>query len=57
MKAIGYFKTVTGDRFYVKPIRGGYYGVYNKLDMSLESLCLSKEEADNTAIELNNLRK
>lgn len=56
MKAKGYFKTVTGDRFYVKPIRGGYYGVYNKLDMSLESLCLSKEEADNTAIELNNLR-
>lgn len=57
MKAIGYFKTVTGDRFYIKPVRGGYYGVYNKLDMSLESLCLSKQEAENTALELNNLRK
>lgn len=57
MKAVGYFKTVTGDRFYVKPIRGGYYGVYNNLDKSLESLCLSKEEADNMATELNSLRK
>ena len=57
MKAIGYFKTVTGDRFYIKPVRGGYYGVYNKLDMSLDSLCLSKQEAENTALELNNLRK
>lgn len=57
MGAIGYFKTVTGDRFYIKPVRGGYYGVYNKLDMSLESLCLSKDEAERMAFELNSLRK
>lgn len=57
MGAKGYFKTVTGDRFYIKPVRGGYYGVYNKLDMSLESLCLSKDEAERMAFELNSLRK
>lgn len=57
MKATGFFKTVTGDRFYIKSIRGGYFGVYNKLDMSLESLCLSKQEAEDLAKELNDLRK
>ncbi|MDQ8748390.1 hypothetical protein [Elizabethkingia miricola] len=57
MKATGYFKTVKGERFYIKAIRGGYFGVYNKLDMSLESLCLTKVEAEELARELNNLRK
>ena len=46
MKAKGYFKEITGERFYTKKIKGGYWGVYNRLDMSLESLCISKEEAE-----------
>ncbi len=52
----GFFKEVTGPRFYVKPIRGGYWGVYNKLDRSLESLCLSQNEAEDLAKELNEIR-
>lgn len=57
MKAKGYFKTVEGDRFYIKPIRGGYWAVMNKLDKSRESLCITKEEAENLASELNALRR
>lgn len=57
MKAVGYFKEVTGDRFYTKKVRGNYWGVYNRLDMCLESLCLSKEEAESECKKLNSLRK
>ena len=57
MKAKGYFKEITGERFYTKKIKGGYWGVYNRLDMSLESLCISKEEAEAECEKLNQLRK
>lgn len=57
MKAKGYFKEITGERFYTKKIKGGYWGVYNRLDMSLESLCISKEEAEAECEKLNGLRK
>lgn len=56
MKTVGHFKEIAGDRFYTKRIRGNYWGVYNSLDMSLESLCLSKEEAEAECEKLNSLR-
>ena len=48
---------VVGDRFYIKKVRGNYWGVYNRLDKSLESLCISKEEAEAETKKLNELRK
>ena len=48
---------VVGDRFYIKKVRGNYWGVYNRLDKSLESLCISKEEAEAECEKLNQLRK
>ena len=48
---------VVGDRFYIKKVRGNYWGVYNRLDKSLESLCISKEEAEAECDKLNGLRK
>ena len=48
---------VVGERFYTKKIRGNYWGVYNRLDCSLESLCISKEEAEAVCELLNGLRK
>ena len=55
----GYFKEVIviGERFYTKKVRGNYWGVYNRLDKSLESLCISKEEAKAECEKLNGLRK
>ena len=55
----GYFKEVIviGERFYTKKVRGNYWGVYNRLDKSLESLCISKEEAKAECEKLNVLRK
>ena len=53
----GYFKEVIGERFYTKRVRGNYWGVYNRLDCSLESLCISKEEAEAECEKLNQLRK
>ena len=55
----GYFKEVIviGERFYTKKVRGNYWGVYNRLDKSLESLCISKEEAEAECEKLNGLRK
>lgn len=47
---------VIGERFYTKKIRGNYWGIYNRLDCSLESLCLSKEEAEAECEKLNALR-
>ena len=47
---------VIGERFYTKKIRGNYWGVYNRLDCSLESLCISKEEAEAECEKLNALR-
>ena len=54
-----YFKEVIviGERFYTKKVRGNYWGVYNRLDKSLESLCISKEEAKAECDKLNGLRK
>lgn len=57
MKTIIYEKKVTSDRFYVKPIRGGYYAIINRLDHSTETLEVSKEAAEKLAAELNSLRK
>lgn len=57
MKTMNYEKAVKGERFYVKPIRGGYWAVMNRLDMSMESLEMSKEKAEKLADELNGLRK
>ena len=55
----GYFKEVIviGERFYTKKVRGNYWGVYNRLDKSLESLCISKDEAKAECEKLNGLRK
>lgn len=49
-----YEKKVTGVRFVVKdkPIRG-YYAVLDKLDYSVTSIYLTKEEAQKEADELN----
>ena len=44
------------NEFYVKAIRGGYYGVYDGYDKSLESIEMSKEAADKLAQELNEKR-
>lgn len=44
------------NEFYVKAIRGGYFGVYDGYDKSLESLEMSKEAADKLAQELNEIR-
>lgn len=57
MKAIIYEKKVTGDKFYVKPTKGGYYAVMNRLDHSREALVVSKEDAEKLAAELNGLRR
>lgn len=57
MKAMIYQKVVEGERFYVKPIRGGYWAVMNRLDKSTEALEISKEKAEKLADELNGLRK
>ncbi|GHT60487.1 hypothetical protein FACS189451_00630 [Bacteroidia bacterium] len=54
MKA-GYFKTVEGEKFTAVAERGGYWKVRNNLDMSMEALCITKEEAEKTAAELNAL--
>ena len=57
MKATIKEVVVLGERFYTKKIRGNYWGVYNRLDCSLESLCISKEEAEAICELLNGLRK
>lgn len=44
------------NEFYVKAIRGCYYGVYDGYDKSLESIEMSKVEADRLAQELNEVR-
>lgn len=44
------------NEFYVKSIRGGYYGVYDGYDKSLASLEITKENADKVCEELNNIR-
>lgn len=55
MKAERYFKTVEGNKFYVKQIRGYYY-IINRLDMSHEAMCIpTKEQADKMCAELNGL--
>lgn len=49
-------KKHTKNEFYVKPIRGGYYAVINGYDYSMESLEVSKENAEKLCRELNELR-
>jgi len=44
------------NEFYVKAVRGGYFGVYDGYDQSLASLEDSKEDADKLCKELNELR-
>lgn len=44
------------NEFYVKAIRGGYYGVYDGYDKSLDSIEMSKVAADRLAQELNEIR-
>lgn len=44
------------NEFYVKAFRGGYYGVYDGYDKSLESIEMSKVAADRLAQELNEIR-
>lgn len=44
------------NEFYVKAIRGGYFGVFDGYDKSLESIEMSKEAADRLAQELNEKR-
>lgn len=49
-------KKHTKNEFYVKSIRGGYYAVINSYDYSMESLEVSKEDAEKLCRELNELR-
>lgn len=44
------------NEFYVKAIRGGYFGVFDGYDKSLESIETSKDAADKLAQELNEKR-
>lgn len=54
MKTTGYLKTVpsANERYYIKPIRLGCYGVYDSYDKSMSALCVSKEEAEKMKSEL-----
>lgn len=49
-------KQHTKNEFYIKPIRGGYWGVYDGYDKSLASLEITKEAAERLAEELNAVR-
>lgn len=42
MKSTRYFKTITGNKFYIK-VESGYYRIINRLDMRDEALCLTEE--------------
>ena len=44
------------NEFYVKPVRGGYFGVFDGYDKSLASLETSSESAEKVCGELNELR-
>lgn len=44
------------NEFYVKAIRGGYYGVYDGYDKSIASIEMSKVAADRMAQKLNEMR-
>lgn len=44
------------DEFYVKAVRGGYFGVFNGYDNSLASLETSNEEAEKVCKKQNELR-
>ena len=49
-------KQHTKDEFYVKEIRGGYYGVIDGYDKSLASIEATREGANNECRRLNMLR-
>lgn len=44
------------NEFYVKAVRGGYFGVFDSYDYSLASLETSRENADKVCKEHNELR-
>lgn len=44
------------DEFYVKAVRGGYFGVFDGYDNSLASLETSNEEAEKVCKKQNELR-
>ena len=49
-------KKHTKNEFYVKVVRGGYFGVFDGYDHSLVSLETSSETADKQKEKLNELR-
>lgn len=49
-------KQHTKNEFYVKAVRGGYFGVFDGYDHSLASLETSSENADKVCNEQNELR-
>lgn len=49
-------KQHTKNEFYVKAVRGGYFGVFDGYDHSLASLETSSENADKVCKEQNELR-
>lgn len=57
MKAIITEKHKTNNDFYIKPIRGGYYMIIDRFDMSMASLEDTKEEAEKQCEYLNELRR
>ena len=49
-------KQHTKDEFYVKEIRGGYYGVFDGYDKSLAFIGITRADAEEECRALNNLR-
>lgn len=50
------YKPHTKNEFYVKPIRGGFYAVYDGYDKSVASIEISAKNANKTCQELNRCR-
>lgn len=49
-------KSHSMNEFYVKAVRGGYFGVFDGYDHSLASLETSSKNADKVCREMNQLR-
>ena len=56
MKAEAFVKKHQRNEFYVKPIPGCYYGVFDGYDKSLASVEATQEDADTLCCRLNQAR-